>query len=124
MNMLFRNRNDAGRQLAQRLLSYSGRPDVIVLALPRGGVPIGYEVARLDVPLTCSSCENLVYRVMPSSPWAIASGGVRVVNDHVVRMLGIGHNEFEAVAAREGKELPPRRTLPGNRPIPMFKTRQ
>src|SRR5438067_7399128 len=105
--MLFRDRYDAGRQLAEALSAYAGRSDVLVLALPRGGVPVGYQMAKaLGAPLDVF----LVRKVgVPGheelAMGAIASGGVRVVNDEVVRELGIPASLFDAVAAEELREL-------------------
>jgi putative phosphoribosyl transferase len=89
--MLYRDRHEAGRFLARLLTEYADRPDVVVLALPRGGVPVAYEVARaLHAPLD----EFLVRKLgVPGheelAMGAIASGGVRVLNEDVVRALGI-----------------------------------
>src|SRR5687767_6565590 len=87
----FRDRRDAGRQLAERLLAYAKRPDVLVLALPRGGVPVAYEVAEaLDVPLDIFLVRKLgVPGHEEFAMGAIASGGVRVLNEEVVRSLRI-----------------------------------
>ena len=105
----FRDRVEAGRVLASRLAHYAGRPDVLVLALPRGGVPVGYQVARvLGVP----GHEELAMG-------AIASGGVRVLNDEVVSMLGIPRHAIDVVAEREAEELVRReREYRGGRPPP------
>lgn len=103
----FRDRVDAGRRLAGVLASYGGRDDVLVLGLPRGGVPVAAEVAcALGAPL-----DVLLVRKLGVPGWeelamgAIASGGVRVINDLVVRAEGIEGATIEAVAARELKEL-------------------
>ncbi len=103
----FRDRADAGRRLAAALTDYAGRSDVIVLALPRGGVPVAYEVARaLRAPLDVFVVRKLG---VPDEPelamGAIATGGVRVLNRDVVTMLGITPQVIDAVAAREGAEL-------------------
>ena len=89
MSAGFRDRSEAGRRLAQELCGYAGRPALIVLALPRGGVPIGYEVAHaLGAPL-----DIFIVRKLGVPGWeelamgAIASGGVRVLNEEVVRKL-------------------------------------
>lgn len=111
--MLFRNRTDAGKKLAERLSGYSGRKDLLVLALPRGGVPVAFEVARelgaeLDVfivrKLGVPGHEELAMG-------AIASGGIRVLNMDVVRSLGITDNTIAAVAAAEQVELERREQL-------------
>ncbi len=105
--MLFHDRFDAGRQLATRLQAWAGRPDVVVLALPRGGVPVGFEVARaLEAPLDVFVVRKLG---LPGheelAMGAIASGGVRIVNDEVVRPFGITQGEIDEVALREEQEL-------------------
>jgi predicted phosphoribosyltransferase len=106
----FRDRRDAGRQLARALAAYAGRPDVLVLALPRGGVPVASEVARaLDAPLDIflvrklgvPGCEELAFGALAS--------GVRVLNEELVQRLGIAHRIIAAVTAAERKELQRRR---------------
>ena len=117
--MEFRDRRDAGVQLAAALARYAGSPDVVVLALPRGGVPVGYEIARgLRVPL-----DVLVVRKLgvPSSPelamGAIASGGIRVLDARVIDMMGVGQDEIDEVTRREQAELVRREQLfRGDRP--------
>jgi predicted phosphoribosyltransferase len=103
----FQNRRDAGRTLAAALRKYAGRDDVVVLALPRGGVPVAYEVARaLGVPLDLFLVRKLGtpgHRELAMG--AIASGGVRVLNDDVVRWYGIPKDAIEAVAREEEREL-------------------
>jgi predicted phosphoribosyltransferase len=103
----FRDRRDAGRQLAQRLDRYSGNPDVIVLALPRGGVPVGFEVAaRLDAALDVLVVRKLgVPGHTELAMGAIASGGIQVVDQRVISVLDISRDEFEAVLAHERAEL-------------------
>ena len=105
--MLFRDRYDAGRQLAEHVMPYAGRPDVIVLALPRGGVPVGYEVARaLAAPLDVFLVRKLgVPGREELAMGAIASGGVRVLNDEVVCVLRIPEEVIDAVAEEERREL-------------------
>ena len=87
METTFPNRAEAGRRLAEKLEQYAGRDDVIVLGLPRGGVPVAYEVAqRLGVPLDVFIVRKLgVPGFEELALGAIASGGVRVLNDDVVR---------------------------------------
>lgn len=105
--MRFRDRRQAGKALALELAGYAGRDDVVVLALPRGGVPVAFEVAQaLHAPLDVFLVRKL------GVPWheelamgAIASGGVRVLNEEVVGQLGIDARTIEAVAAREQAEL-------------------
>ena len=103
----FRNRTDAGRQLAEKLAAYADRPDVLVLALPRGGVPVGYEVARaLGAPLDVFVVRKLgVPGYAELAMGAVATGGVRVLNDEIVRGLGISEHEIDAAVAREMQEL-------------------
>ncbi len=103
----FRDRIEAGQRLAQRLTNYANRPDVLVLALPRGGVPVGYEVARtLNAPLDVLVVRKLgVPGQEELAMGAVASGGVRVLNRRVVETLGISDEVIDAVAAREQREL-------------------
>lgn len=103
----YRDRLEAGRELARRLEAYAGRDDVVVLGLPRGGVPVAAEVARaLDAPLDVFVVRKLgVPGHEELAMGAIASGGVRVVNDSVVRMLHLTEGDIERVAIEEGREL-------------------
>jgi len=105
--MIFRNRTDAGDRLAEKLEHYASRPDVIVLALPRGGVPVGYEVARsLGAPLDVFLVRKLgVPGREELAMGAIASGGVRVLNEDVMSELQIPQQWVDVVAARELEEL-------------------
>ncbi|HEX3415468.1 MAG TPA: phosphoribosyltransferase [Stellaceae bacterium] len=109
----FRNRTDAGRQLAEKLASYANRPDVLVLALPRGGVPVGGEVARaLGAPLDVFLVRKLgVPGYEELAMGAVATGEVRVLNDEIVRGLGISEHEIDAIVAREMQELARRERL-------------
>jgi len=118
--MLFEDRGDAGRRLAERLAPYAEeRP--VVFALPRGGVPVGTEVSRfLGAPL-----EVIVSRKLgaPGQPefgiGAVAPGGVRVLNERAVRALGIEENYLERVSAYESAEVERRLKLfRGDRPYP------
>lgn len=104
---MFLHRQDAGRQLAARLLHYRDRADVIVLALPRGGVPVAAQVARkLHVPLDVFLVRKLgVPGQEELAMGAIASGGVQVLNHAVVRALHISELDIEAATARETLEL-------------------
>jgi predicted phosphoribosyltransferase len=104
---MFQDRTDAGRQLAEELLDYAGRDDVIVLALPRGGVPVGFEVARrLGVPLDVFVVRKLgVPGHEELAMGAIASGGVRVLNDDVLYVLPDAQSIVEMVTAIEREEL-------------------
>ena len=105
--IIFVDRAHAGQLLAGALSKYANRPDVIVLGLPRGGVPVAFEVAkRLNAPL-----DVMVVRKLGVPGWeelamgAIASGGVRVINEDVVRGSNIPPESIERVAAAELKEL-------------------
>ena len=118
--MHFRDRADAGRQLGEALKPrYGDRPDVLVLALPRGGVPVAYEVARiLKAPLDIFVVRKLgVPGHEELAMGAIATGGVRVLNEDVVRQLGIDDEAIDAIAAQEQRELERReRAYRGDRP--------
>jgi putative phosphoribosyl transferase len=117
----FRDRREAGQLLAAELAAYAHRPDVLVLALPRGGVPVAYEVARaLGLPLDVFLVRKLG---LPGheelAMGAIASGGVRVLNEELVHDLRIPNHVIEAVAANELQELERRERLyRGDRPAP------
>jgi predicted phosphoribosyltransferase len=104
---MFTDRFDAGRQLAERLGHYAGRDDAIVLALPRGGVPVGYEVARaLGAPLDVFLVRKLGTPGHEElAMGAIASGGVRVLNEGLVRQLGLTDRQVDVAAAEEQEEL-------------------
>jgi len=117
----FIDRRDAGRVLASRLPKYRGRDDVVVLALPRGGVPVAYEVASaLGVPMDVFLVRKLGtpgHRELAMG--AIASGGVRVLNEDVVQWYGISDSAIERIAREEQEELERReRAYRGNRPAP------
>ena len=119
--MLFANRREAGRILASLLMNYTDRDDVLVLALPRGGVPVGFEVAQaLRAPLDVFIVRKLgVPGHDELAMGAIATGGVRVLNDDVVISLELEPEVIDAVAAREEKELARRERLyRGARPAP------
>ena len=109
----FRNRTDAGRHLAEKLAAYANRSDVLVLALPRGGVPVGFEVARaVGAPLDVFLVRKLgVPGYEELAMGAVATGGVRVLNDEIVRGLGISEHEIDTVVARELQELARRERL-------------
>jgi erythromycin esterase-like protein/predicted phosphoribosyltransferase len=110
---LFRDRREAGRLLAEKLAAYANRPDVLVLALPRGGVPVAYEVARaLGAPLDVFVVRKLgVPGYEELAMGAVATGGVRVLNDQLIERLGIPEPMIDAVAARERQELARRERL-------------
>lgn len=117
----YHDRAAAGRALALRLMRYAGRTDVLVLALPRGGVPVAYEVARaLDAPLDIFVVRKLG---LPGHEefaiGAVATGGVRVLNDELVRSLGVDPRDLESLTRRERAELERReRAYRGDRPPP------
>jgi putative phosphoribosyl transferase len=118
---VFRDRTEAGKLLAAKLTQYAGRPDVLVLALPRGGVPVGHQVARaLHAPMDVFIVRKLgVPGHEEFAMGAVATGGVRVLNEQVVNALGIPDYVIEAVAAWEQRELERRERLyRGNRPPP------
>jgi putative phosphoribosyl transferase len=103
----FRDRAEAGRLLAKRLRGYAGREDVVVLALPRGGVPVAYEVAKeLGAPLGIFMVRKLgVPGHEELAMGAIASGGVLVLDERLVRALGIDQAALERTIAAEAREL-------------------
>jgi putative phosphoribosyl transferase len=120
----FRDRRDAGRALAELLRRYAGRADVIVLALPRGGVPVAAEVAKtLGAPLDLFLVRKLgVPGHEELAMGALATGGVRVLNEDVIRALRVSRADVEAVTAEERHELERReRRYRGNRPLPDVK---
>jgi putative phosphoribosyl transferase len=117
--IIFRDREDAGRALAQRLRTYANRKDVIVLGVPRGGVPVAFEVAReLKAPLEVFVLRKLGVPGQEELAFgAIASGGGRFLDDDIVRETGISDLEKELISAREWKELERReRVYRNNRP--------
>jgi putative phosphoribosyl transferase len=116
-----RDRAEAGRLLAERLSKHAGRDDVIVLALPRGGVPVAFEIARaLDAPLDVLLVRKLgVPGHEELALGAIASGGTRVLNKDVVETLRVPPEWIDAIAAKEAGELERReRVYRGDRPPP------
>ena len=122
----FRDRNEAGRRLAEKLRAYANRPDVLVLALPRGGVPVAYEIARaLGAPLDVFVVRKLgVPGYEELAMGAVATGGVRVLNDQLVQRLRIPEYVIEAAATREQQELARRERLyRGGRPPPEVRGR-
>jgi predicted phosphoribosyltransferase len=119
--VIFRDRKQAGRLLADALREFRNRPDVTVLALPRGGVPVAYEVARrLKAPL-----DVFIVRRLQAPGYedgglgALATGGVRILDDELVRQLHITPQMIEVITAREQRELERREHLyRGDRPAP------
>ena len=121
MEGAFPNREEAGRLLAGKLEKYAGRNDVIVLGLPRGGVPVAYEVAqRLGVPLDVFIVRKLgVPGFEELAAGAIASGGVRVLNEDVLRALPKADQIIESVTEKETAELERREKIyRDDRPAP------
>jgi putative phosphoribosyl transferase len=119
--MMFLDRRDAGRMLAKQLEALAGRDDVLVLGLPRGGVPVAFEVATaLRAPLDVFVVRKLgVPGQEELAMGALASGGLRVLNQDVVRTLDISPETVDAVASREAEELTRRERLyRGDRPAP------
>jgi putative phosphoribosyl transferase len=126
MTIRFEDRAEAGRLLGQALSTYARRSDVIVLALPRGGVPVGFEVARiLQAPLDLMLVRKLGTPGQEElAMGAIASGGVAVLNKEMVTAHWISDDVIEAVAVRERRELERRERLyRGDRPLPEVKNR-
>lgn len=117
----FANRIHAGLLLAKKLASYSNRPDVVVLALPRGGVPVAYEVAdALNAPLDVFLVRKLgIPGHKEFAMGAIASGNVRVLNDDIVDYLGIPDDLIDQVAAREQRELERREKIYRGSSLPL-----
>ncbi len=123
-DMPFRDRVHAGQLLAEKLMQYANRDGVLVLAVPRGGVPVGFEVAQaLHAPLDVFVLRKL------GAPWheelgfgAVASGGVRIMEQETIDALGLTSEEIEAVVEREESELRRReRVYRGERPAPNVK---
>jgi len=103
----FEDRPDAGRKLAERLRAYADRQDVLVLGMPRGGVPVAFEVAQaLHAPLDVFLCRKLGVPLQEELAFgAIALGGVRVLDEQIVEAAGLGRSEIDAITARERREL-------------------
>jgi predicted phosphoribosyltransferase len=118
---VFDDRRDAGRQLAEKLTRLAGRDDVVVLGLPRGGLPVAYEVAvALDAPLDVFLVRKLgVPGRKEFAMGAIAMGGVQVMNRDVVNWMGVGPEDIEKVAESEREEMQRRnRAYRGDRSMP------
>ena len=113
MVAIFQNRMDAGRLLARKLTAYANRPDVLVLGLPRGGVPVAFEVAKaLNLPLDVFVVRKLGLPGQEElAMGAIATGGVRVLNDEVVKAWRIPDKIVEEVTKEETEELERRELL-------------
>lgn len=111
--MRYRDRRDGGRALAEQLRAYTGVRDGLVLALPRGGVPVGYEVAQaLKLPLDVFVVRKLGAPGQEElAIGAVASGGIRVLNEQIVSRLGMNESAIDAIAAREVEEVSRREKL-------------
>lgn len=107
MGMRFYSRTEAGQRLASQLICYANRPNILVIALPRGGVPVAYEVAkRLNALLDICLVRKLgVPGHRELAMGAIASGGVQIFNKEVVNEWGIFGQTIDRVASREGQDL-------------------
>ena len=119
-----KDRTSAGRDLADQLRQYAGRDDVIVLALPRGGVPVAFEIAQaLNAPLDLMLVRKLGTPGQEElAMGAIAMGGVRVLNEDIVAALHISAAAIEEEAAKEQQELEHRQQIyRGDRPLPEFR---
>lgn len=119
--MRFRDRSDAGRRLAAELTAYARRPDVLVLAIPRGGIVIGFEVARLlHLPLDVFIVRKIGAQYIPElAVGAIASGGVQLIDESIVRAVHMSQESVDQVIAIERAELERReKAYRGARPLP------
>jgi putative phosphoribosyl transferase len=121
MQLPFKNRTEAGRLLAEELKSYAKRTDVLILALPRGGLPVAFEIAQaLDAPLDLMLVRKLgVPGQEELAMGAIATGGIKILNQDLVKGLNISDAALEAVMSREKRELERREhAYRGDRPVP------
>ncbi len=121
MNIRFHNRTEAGQRLAEQLEVYKNRKDVLVLALPRGGVPVAFEIAKkLNLPLDICLVRKLGVPDRPElAMGAIALGGVRIINQDVVHGWGISPRIIEQVTQEEQQELHRREQVyRGHKPFP------
>ena len=126
VDQAYADRREAGRELGGLLQKYANRHDVIVLALPRGGVPVAFEVSTaLAAPLDVFLVRKLgTPGRRELAMGAIASGGVRVLNDDVVQYLGITRDQIDAVAREEQRELERREAAyRGDRPLPSLENK-
>ena len=122
----FRDRVEAGRRLAAALERYAGRPKLLVLALPRGGVPVGYQVARaLDAPLDIMLVRKLgVPGHEELAMGAIAPGGIRILSDEVIAAFAVTQRDIAAIAAQQQDELDRQEeTYRDGRPLPIIRDR-
>jgi putative phosphoribosyl transferase len=122
----FRNRIEAGKELARLLMAYKDRPNVLVLGLPRGGVPVAFEIAQvLHVPMDIFIVRKLgVPGQEELAMGAIATGGTRVLNHRLIDDLGISQNVVDQVSQEEEQELHRRaEAYRGGRPLPQVQGR-
>ncbi len=121
---VYNDRTDAGQELASHLQRYTGRDDVVVLGLPRGGVPVAYEVAKaLQAPLDVLVVRKLGVPGHEEFAFgAIATGGVNVLQDSLIQQLGLGSQTIDKVIEQESAELSRREAAyRGERPFPVLK---
>ena len=126
MELPFKNRTEAGQLLAEALKAYAGRTDVLTLGLPRGGVPVAFEVAQaLKAPLDLMLVRKLgVPGQEELAMGAIATGGIRILNQELVEGLNISDAALEAVVNKEKRELERREhAYRGDRPAPEIRNR-
>jgi putative phosphoribosyl transferase len=126
MSFKFRDRTEAGQLLATRLTTYANRPDALVLALPRGGVPVGFEIAQaLNIPLDICLVRKLgVPGQEELAMGAIAPDGIMVLNNDVLRTMRISRQALLEVATSEKQELERRmQAYRGDRPAPQIRNR-
>lgn len=124
MQPYFLDRYDAGRRLAARLTKFADQPDVLVLALPRGGVPVAYEVARaLHAPMDVFLVRKLGFPGHPElAMGAIATGKVRILDQFLIQMYGVRPEEIDRITEKEERELERReRAYRDDRPPPEVK---
>ncbi|MBW4448420.1 MAG: phosphoribosyltransferase [Spirirestis rafaelensis WJT71-NPBG6] len=124
--MIFKDRTAAGKLLAEKLVAYANRSDALVLALPRGGVPVAFEVAKaLNAPLDVFVVRKLgVPGQKELAMGAIADGGVRILNEDIIRDEKIDPEAIEKVTVEEQQELQRRQNLyRGDRPKPVIQGR-
>ncbi|HHY83956.1 MAG TPA: phosphoribosyltransferase [Verrucomicrobia bacterium] len=107
MGPLYQDRSDAGRALAEKLVHHANDPSALVLALPRGGVPVAFEIARaLNAPLDIFVVRKLgVPGYEELAMGAVASGGVRVLNEELIHRLNVPPSAIDAVSQEEAQEL-------------------
>ena len=118
--MVFRDREEAGQKLAERLQTYANRKDVIVLGIPRGGVPVAFEVAKaLDAPLDIFLSRKLGVPGHEELAFgALATGDTRVLDREIIEAIGISEEQIDQITARVKKELERRENALSRRPAP------